>query len=925
MIYKWVWADGNIALGNGAGATHHGQMLEQLWDQQGSISNYCGGTFVEDDFSGPQFDKIRITWPGEGVVPSPDQIKYQIQEKLHRLDDKEAMYRQRLALVNPVSYQFIPFTQQELANYDSTAPDEKILWNYRARRLNNRGIKAGLSQDQRVNGRELWALMNRFEGHCAYCNKPLDWTRNGTGTWDHVHSLSLGGAGDASNLLPSCANCNSDLNEWDQSLNPERGFNYKPLWIPPEADNLDLRNIAGVEDTEPMGLDVGFLRNPHKMLYPPVFQGTNDITMEANHKIKAHVLNQLELNHYPGADQWIAFSVYGSGISYNWDEAGDFDVQMWVDVTKYNEKYPTEPTTADELVAEVRRIVQMVNFPQFSDLGLTADGSDGVDGATGSMTIQYYPKPGVGSKEENLASKPYACYDLDNDEWLQRPRKLTPTFYGEHFLMVMTKAQDIAIQAESLLEELQRNTISWQFWTQLYKQHHNDKYEETANDAKRNAEAEKLGVIQLFKGVFGGRAEAYSPEGQGIDDERDIVQKYLEVWGVFQRLRHFAQQALPWEEQDIPPEPKEGSFFHKFADWSQIMQDAQALRDSGSVQITANGGQHVEGTVASQSEPGQVYETSFDRTDPNSQAITTWNCSCPWGEVSWGRTRQWKKYEGRPCKHLLALYWTSLNQPLDEARPEAQGQGQLFNPQDLMNPGGMQSSPVPGGPNQGPPAAPMAPAAPQTAPPAMPAMSPAPQPSHLTQPGEGGTAAIPGALSKKLSVTNIYWHVAPQSARSSIERNGFPEGTYLFVNEDQADEWWDDQENGQGRPSDIWMIKTDVPVEENEGWYGTYISRNGIPPEGLTHIGKPRIAKTTSFQNGQVVSAKEPMRGIDRDGTMHTVPVGSLGEVLWSDDSETIAIFPLESGILEPHLVRVQALSQFFRPSKAPTPFVRRK
>jgi hypothetical protein len=29
------------------------------------------------------------------------------------------------------------------------------------------------------------------------------------------------------------------------------------------------------------------------------------------------------------------------------------------------------------------------------------------------MLIQYYPKAGTGSKEENLASKPYACYDLD--------------------------------------------------------------------------------------------------------------------------------------------------------------------------------------------------------------------------------------------------------------------------------------------------------------------------------------------------------------------------------------------------------------------------------------------------------------------------------------------------------------------------------
>lgn len=34
-----------------------------------------------------------------------------------------------------------------------------------------------------------------------------------------------------------------------------------------------------------------------------------------------------------------------------------------------------------------------------------------------------------------------------------------------------------------------------------------------------------------------------------------------------------------------------------------------------------------------------------------------------------------------------------------------------------------------------------------------------------------------------------------------------------------------------------------VPVEENEGWYGTYLNEAPIPPERITFIGEPRVAK----------------------------------------------------------------------------------
>jgi hypothetical protein len=307
------------------------------------------------------------------------------------------------------------------------------------------------------------------------------------------------------------------------------------------------RVAATSEDTEPVGKDVGFLRDPRPNLYPPLFRGSEEISPDVIGKLKAHVLNALEAE-LPNPDSFIYFTIYGSGISYNWDEAGDMDVQMWVDI----EKYEGEDMTSDDLIATIRRIVQPINFPTFNDLGLESPD----DSAEGTMMIQYYPKPGRGTPEENLASKPYACYDLETGEWLEKAKPITPTFYGEHFLMLEPKCEDIALQAEALIGELERNILNWQFWYSMYQRFDNDHYRERYEKAQQNAEQEKAGVIALFEGVFGGRAKAYSPEGKGIEDERDMVQKMLEVWGIFQKLKHYAREALPWEEKEMPNAPK---------------------------------------------------------------------------------------------------------------------------------------------------------------------------------------------------------------------------------------------------------------------------------------------------------------------------------------------------------------------------------
>lgn len=91
----------------------------------------------------------------------------------------------------------------------------------------------------------------------------------------------------------------------------------------------------------------------------------------------------------------------------------------------------------------------------------------------------------------------------------------------------------------------------------LYRKNKKKEFKEQLDATIEDAEQRKDGIINMFQGIFGGRAEAYSPGGRGVKDERDIMQKLLEVWGIFQELKHYAREPVPWET--VIPEQKEAT------------------------------------------------------------------------------------------------------------------------------------------------------------------------------------------------------------------------------------------------------------------------------------------------------------------------------------------------------------------------------
>jgi hypothetical protein len=281
---------------------------------------------------------------------------------------------------------------------------------------------------------------------------------------------------------------------------------------------------------------VPFLTDPHPTLYPCVFDA-DGVRPEARDRLIGYILPVLE-SAAPGARDWVAFRAIGSGASYNWDEGGDLDVQVWVDTEAYAEAGGTDP---EGLVRRLRAACGPVNYPTVASLGLTADGVEG------TMQVQYYVKPGKGTDDEVRSERPYSAWNLDDGGWIIEPWPITPEFYGDLFLQVETSAKQVAEQADDLLDDLERSVREATYWQELFERGGDERYRQQANEARIEAERAHAGVETIFNGVFEARDEAYSPEGKGVADERDATTKLLEVWGVFWKLKRAARAPLPWD------------------------------------------------------------------------------------------------------------------------------------------------------------------------------------------------------------------------------------------------------------------------------------------------------------------------------------------------------------------------------------------
>lgn len=131
--------------------------------------------------------------------------------------------------------------------------------------------------------------------------------------------------------------------------------------------------------------------------------------------------------------------------------------------------------------------------------------------------------------------------------------------------------------------------------------------------------------------------------------------------------------------------------------WADVAAKAKRLVQQGKVTILRNAPTHIMAHVIGDgSDNGGTpdeHDVEISRHDPNSQIIEQWNCSCAWAQYAFDRTRKWKKFEGRPCSHVLATYWKAKSTPLDMSDMEP---GQQVPRGQKTGPAGPGQQKIPG-------------------------------------------------------------------------------------------------------------------------------------------------------------------------------------------------------------------------------------
>jgi hypothetical protein len=334
--------------------------------------------------------------------------------------------------------------------------------------------------------------------------------------------------------------------------------------------------------------------------------------------------------------------------------------------------------------------------------------------------------------------------------------------------------------------------------------------------------------------VTPGVAHVFASGGSILDREYAcrIVEAQLVGHGIER-----AQYRLDWDHADTQ--------LIKEADWNDIEAKAKRLIQSGKVHILRNSAQIIAGHV--EGDHGD-YTTEITRQDPSSQAISLWSCGCKWDQFAWQRTRQWKKYEGRVCSHVLATYWLAQTMPLDEETgPGAEG---------------------PQAPQEGGPGA-------------------VPAPEGMAQVPGGGTGMVPPATAPGPQQPGMQNQIAPIPAGPGTPPPGqAPEPPELIPQYPH-----DPSLQPAINPVSVPGLKPQTPLNPIQSPGGTF-----------SHVAAQQ------FTNGQMVQLKQEDVGQTvglNAGQTATIPANSIGEVLGSDPLGLVNVYfagpQAQAGRMEPH------------------------
>lgn len=241
-----------------------------------------------------------------------------------------------------------------------------------------------------------------------------------------------------------------------------------------------------------------YFSEPEQGLDPEMFRG-HRIREDVREWILDTVHDFLDRTYnYP--ESWTRLWIAGSAVSYQWSAArspADLDVMLGIDYVKFRQANPDYTGASDSEIA------RMLNTDMFS--GLYPEVSH-VEFGSREFEMTVYVNPGVSAQRDSIIFiRPYAAYDLTQDEWAVAPEA--------HPVVRVHPSWDVTVETD----RMRGQRIVNEYGKAL------NAIRSSQNPAHRaNAERTLAGVIDaasaLYDEIHSGRRTAFGPMGRGYAD-----------------------------------------------------------------------------------------------------------------------------------------------------------------------------------------------------------------------------------------------------------------------------------------------------------------------------------------------------------------------------------------------------------------------
>lgn len=280
-----------------------------------------------------------------------------------------------------------------------------------------------------------------------------------------------------------------------------------------------MQNVRA-EDYDPVDIhesSTSYFSTPDQSLDPSLFEGT---------RLKPHVRSWiLDTVHsfldekYMHSESWSRMWITGSGVSYQWSaarEPGDLDVMLGVDYVRFRQANPSYSGSSDAEIATG------LNMDMFSELYPEIDG---VSFGQSNFEVTVYVNLGVTAERDGvLFIRPYAAYDVTQDEWAVTP--------DPHPVIRVHPSWHVSVETDRQMGE----NIVRQYGEALRG------IRNSTNPAHRTNAEHKLGIVLdaaagLYEDIHAGRRAAFGPAGMGYSDFHNYRWQSGKQTGVVQAMR----------------------------------------------------------------------------------------------------------------------------------------------------------------------------------------------------------------------------------------------------------------------------------------------------------------------------------------------------------------------------------------------------